>query len=560
MRQQRINKNRRKWSDMQNKVGIEKVVILIAVTLFSLLGCSITSLPSDVRDSVKQTESGIAEANKSLSHASTVRKDNYIKHSNSGYFGNQAIIKQDADFLPAVFSNQIQIDKQFFGMHGIATGLTDLTRVPTVLDLASTVDASSYNCNNIHITQQDGNLIDLLNIIGARCDLGWSYRDGKIVLSDTETKTWAINNIPGDIQVQNQINNSTGIQAQGGGGVSTVGQGGGGGGGSQSQTTGNQTSTQNIAFNLQNNLWQNLQDGVKSMLSKVGKLNVSPSTSSVTVTDRPSVLLRVDRYLKQQNEIMKRQVQIDVQVLNVDVDAADNYGINWKLALNGANASFSINGQAINTGGTGGSQFVPSPVFVPTNTTQAFTIGATSGDLNGSNLVINALSSITKTSMVTSTAVTTLSNQPVPVQFIDQQSYLASVQNTISGQGGLSQTSLTPGQVTTGFSLNILPVVQSDGKVFLQLSLNISALKKIAQFSTQGASVQLPETIQRNLMQKAVIRSGDTFVVTGFDSDNQAIKNTGVGNAYNWLLGGGISANKIKSRMVVLVTPRVVNI
>ena len=153
-----------------------------------------------------------------------------------------------------------------------------------------------------------------------------------------------------------------------------------------------------------------------------------------------------------------------------------------------------------------------------------------------------------------------MSNQPVPVQFVDQQSYLASVQNTRSGVGGLSQTSLTPGQVTTGFSLNVLPVVQADGRVFLQLSLNISALKRIAQFSTQGASVQLPETIQRNLLQKEVIRSGDTFVVTGFDSDNQAIRNTGVGGAYNWLLGGGVSANKTKTRMVVLVTPRVVNI
>jgi type IVB pilus formation R64 PilN family outer membrane protein len=259
-----------------------------------------------------------------------------------------------------------------------------------------------------------------------------------------------------------------------------------------------------------------------------------------------------------QNDIMKRQVQIDVQVLNVDVNATDNYGINWNLALKGANGSFSINGQAVSQGVAGGTTFVPTPVFVPTNTTQAFTLGATSGDLSGSQLIINALSSISKTSLVTSTAVTTLSNQPVPVQFVDQQSYLASVTTTQTANVG-SQTALTPGQLTTGFSLNVLPVIQGDGMVYMQLSLNISILKNIAQFSTQGASVQLPNTLQRNLMQKAVVRSGDTFVVTSFDSDSQALTNTGVGSAYNWLLGGGVSANKSRTRMVILVTPRVVN-
>jgi type IVB pilus formation R64 PilN family outer membrane protein len=274
--------------------------------------------------------------------------------------------------------------------------------------------------------------------------------------------------------------------------------------------------------------------------------------------------------MKNQNDIMKRQVQIDVQVLNVDVNAEDNYGINWKLALSASNANFSINGQAVNQAGSGGSASSSgstgtggisgiTPIFIPSSTTQAFTIGTSSGSLSGSQLVINALSSVNKTSLVTSTAVTTLSNQPVPVQFVDQQAYLASVQNTISGQSSLSQTTLTPGQLTTGFSLSLLPVVQGDGMVYMQLSINISVLKNMAQYSTNGASLQLPNTLQRNLMQKAVVRSGDTFVVTSFDSGSQELTNSGVGGAYNWLFGGGVSANKSRTRMVILVTPRVVN-
>ena len=152
----------------------------------------------------------------------------------------------------------------------------------------------------------------------------------------------------------------------------------------------------------------------------------------------------------------------------------------------------------------------------------------------------------------------TLSNQPVPLQFVDQLSYLASV-STMQMFGSGEQTALTPGQVTTGFSLNILPVVEADNKVELQLSINISALKQMASYSSNGSSVELPDTLQRNFMQKVVITSGDTFVVTGFDSQQQLLNNTGVGGTSNWWLGGGVSANRTRTRMVILVTPHVVN-
>jgi type IVB pilus formation R64 PilN family outer membrane protein len=542
---------------IKNAIKISTIYILANL----ISSCGMTHLPGDVQKSIGQTESGINSATGKLSSAKTIQNNSFVEHSSVGYFGNQVIVSPETDFLPPVFNNQIQIDKQFFGMKSIANGITDLTKVPTVLDITNIQDVSGDTCNDVRFTQQEGSLIDLLNAIGSRCDISWSYRNGKIILSDTETKTWAVKNIPGDIQVQNQINNNTGVQSQSGATGSSTGGSSGGGGGTtgQSQAQSQQSTTQNVAFNLTNSLWTNLQDGIKNILSKSGKYTVNPSTSSLTVTDRPSVLLRVDRYMKNQNDIMSRQVQVDIQILNVDVDATDNYGINWGLALNGTNASFSINGQAVSQGAAGaGSTFIPSPVFVPSATTQAFTVGVNSGDLSGSQLVINALSTLSKTSLVTSTAVTTLSNQPVPIQFVDQQGYLASTTTTQTAQVG-SQTALTPGQITTGLSLNVLPVIQSDGAVFMQLSINISSLKQISQFTSQGASIQLPETLQRNLMQKAVVRSGDCFVVTGFDSDNQAITNTGVGGVYEWLLGGGVSANKNRTRMVILVTPRVVS-
>lgn len=553
---------------MKSRNFINSLLILIGLSIIS--GCSLTSLPSGVQQSIGQSDKDIESASKKIDEAkNSGNKENYIMHTNVGYFGNHAITENNTDFLPPSFNNQIQIDREFFDLRSISSAISDLTGITTTLDLTDPSFQDSQ-CPNVRITQQSGSVIDLLNQIAAKCDLGWDYRDGKIVLSDTETKTWSIKGIPGDIQVQNQIQNNAGAQAQTGttGGLSTGGgAGGGGGAASTSQTQTQQSATQNTAFNLSNSLWKNLQDAVQLQLSKIGRMSISPSTSTLTVTDKPSVISDVNKYINNQNDKLKRMVIINVALVNVDVNAEDNYGVNWNAVLGSSSSpgQFSINGSPVGgagtssgTGTSGSSSGSINPVFVPSSLTQAFTFGYNGGS-GSAQFLINALSSVTKSSIVTNTAVSTLSNQPVPLQFVDQQSYLASVSNMVVQNVG-NQISLTPGQLTTGFSINLLPVVEANNKVDLQVSINLSAVKQISQYSSNGSSIQLPSTIQRNFMQKVVIKSGDTFVMAGFDENQQQIMNNGVGSTTNWWLGGGVTASRKRTRMVMLVTPTVVNI
>ena len=310
---------------------------------------------------------------------------------------------------------------------------------------------------------------------------------------------------------------------------------------------------QNVQFNVTHSIWANISDTVKGMLSKMGTMNVSPSTSSITVTDKPSNILRVQQFIKKQNDMLKQQVQIDVQVFTVETDASDNYMINWNLILKGTDASFNVNGMA----GGGGAATGLVPVFTPTSTTQSFTIAANSGSLSGSQLMANAISTKTRSSLVTSAAATTLNNQPVPIQIIEQQGYVSNVSTTQVAQAG-SQQSVTTGQLSYGFTLNVLPTIEKSGLVNLQLSLNLSSLKALRNFSVTGATVQLPDMIQRNAMQKVTMRDGDTYVTTGFDSDFNTITNVGVGSPSFWLFGGGVSAQGVRQKVIIMVTPRVV--
>lgn len=193
---------------LQKQVVSPLFIMVLASVGASLVSCGITSLPANVQGSITQTESNISATNNKLINSTSAKQTNFITHDTSGYFGNQVIMQNNTDYLPAVFNNTIQIDKQFLGLKSLAGSLTELIGIPTVIDI-STPDISADNCNDVRITQQEGNLLDLLNLIGARCDLSWTYLDGKLILSDTETKTWIVKNIPGDVQVQNQVNTNS---------------------------------------------------------------------------------------------------------------------------------------------------------------------------------------------------------------------------------------------------------------------------------------------------------------------------------------------------------------
>ena len=516
-------------------------------------GCGVTHLPAAVQKNISQTNANLESTSQQLTSAHDVQQKNFVKNLDTVYFGSNITLLKNVN-LPPVFNEPIQIDQIFYNLNQFADVINKISGVPVL------VQTNSDDIRALRITQSSGSLADILDQVTSKIDMGWTYHNGTILIQQDETRTWSIKNIPGNLKLQNEINNIAGISGSSGGtsnSASSSGSGGGATAPSTSTATSAQQTTQDLQFSYSGDYWKALDNAIKGIISKAGSYSINDQTSSVTVTDRPSYLEKIGTYIDKQNALMSRQVVIDIEVLSVETTATDNYGINWNLALSGSNASFQINGQAAQTSSSGGTAFVPSPVFVPSATTQAFTLTSNSGSLSGSQIILNALSSITKVSNVVSTAAATLSNQPVPINFTDQINYLASVATIVTVNVG-SQTSLTPGQLSVGFSMNILPVVEDDGMVRIQASISMSNLQSMTTFASGGSSIQLPQIGNRSFMQKAAVRNGDTFVVTGFDAGTNNLNQTGVGGVNNWLLGGGVTATNTRQKLVILITPRIV--
>ena len=69
--------------------------------------------------------------------------------------------------------------------------------------------------------------------------------------------------------------------------------------------------------------------------------------------------------------------------------------------------------------------------------------------------------------------------------------------------------------------------------------------------------IEAPEVESRVFSNLAKLKSGETLVLSGFENSTDSGTRSGVGDARNFLLGGGLGAETKRDVIVVLITPTV---
>ena len=158
-----------------------------------------------------------------------------------------------------------------------------------------------------------------------------------------------------------------------------------------------------------------------------------------------------------------------------------------------------------------------------------------------------------------------MNRQPVPVGSQTTQSYLKSVTPTIINTVGSTGTTyggatLTPGEITTGFSLTLLPILLDSNHVLIECGLSLSSLKSLTSFNSgSGASlqtIQQPSIANFGVLQRLVARGGETIVLSGFDAE--ALNSEQVDPLVQRLPGSRKGSNE-RTTTVVLITPRLID-
>src|SRR4029077_7757034 len=118
-----------------------------------------------------------------------------------------------------------------------------------------------------------------------------------------------------------------------------------------------------------------------------------------------------------------------------------------------------------------------------------FGTAATNNQIPSWTILLNALNQQGKTSIVSEPRVLCLNNQVSVVRIVSSEGYVASIQNTSTGGGGnltaaqnTVTSQITPGTVTTGLTLYILPKILRE-KVYIQVNADLSINNGFKTFS-----------------------------------------------------------------------------
>jgi type IVB pilus formation R64 PilN family outer membrane protein len=288
-----------------------------------------------------------------------------------------------------------------------------------------------------------------------------------------------------------------------------------------------------------------IQNGVNSMLSSGGSITVGESTGNLTVTDTPQVLNRVGEYIKTQNAIASKQVAIKTEIYEIssdengdfepDLAALYNFG-DVKLGFSGSTLSFS---QGDN---------------------DAATNHKFSDDSKASLKLLRTNKNVTQ---VTSSTIYAMNGEPTPFQQLDEVGYLAEVQietAASSGTGGSGTNSnvatLKPGKTSQGFSMTLIPRINSEGRVQMKFAVDSSRLNSIDSYGlTGGAQIQVPNRSTNKYNQLVTVKSGQPLMIAGLEQTANNATITSPFGRKSWLLGGSQTGGKKKVMTMIVLTP-----
>ena len=377
---------------------------------------------------------------------------------------------------------------------------------------------------------------------GVSDDLGldWSFDGSSINISRFVTRMYQIAAIPGKVSIKSDMSKgmdtSTGNQAGG----SSGGSGGNTGSFSATTSTGRTGDFDQMAI---------IEAELNRVRSPMGRVVVNPQSRLVMVYDTKEAADRMGEILKQENAISTRQVAIRVRTLQIALNRGTQAGMNADVgfsSIQGGLAKYAVSCVSPTSLSSGGGS-VGVSVLRP------------DAPFSGTNAVVNALNQYGRTVQDNTVTKMTLNGLPVSIASFQSDDYLRS---TSPSAGSLTATSggvpgLTPGTVTTGDFVNVLPSVNDHNQIVLAYWSDSSKLNGQFTSATVGSGqtqqqIQLAHTVGQKDDQIVALADGQTIVLYGAMTDQ-------AGSTTNGGIGGLTGSwNKSRTFQVVMLTATVV--
>lgn len=501
-------------SSYNNISTFTKIFALTAIAV--LTACS---LADELETDIEQHKEIIEAANEKAYLPDTSYSSNTVIVKDGIWLGEESA-KNSSTLLPAELEMEqgiALVSSADVTPREVFIKITELTGIKISMDDMMLSGGGGAAVSQKMALSYSGPLSGLLDKLATQLSLWWRYKNNEIIFYDQETRIFTLYSLP----------STSSFSASVSGSVDSAGTG-------------------NIDSEMEFDIWTEIEETMEAIVPDSATVVFSKSAGTITITASPITIRRVANYIQQINERISRQVAIGVKVLRVSIDKEDTYGLDLQAVFD-ETAGLTMSGMQ------GG--------YSSTSTVGTFNFAVVDAEdsvlskWNGSEAIIDALSTQGDVSILTSTVVTTLNNKVAPVEVTNIKHYVSNITTTVSD--GTPTTSAETEELSTGFSMQVVPRILEHARVMLSISMSLDQFIQMEEVTVSGSTVQLPETNTRSFLQEVAIKSGQTLIISGFEETENRVDKVGIGNPDNLLLGGKRDASKAREVLVLLVTPEV---
>ena len=438
-------------------------------------------------------------------HAQTPLGLKYYANKIASQIGKPVRVGQDIYTVDRIITQELQ---------GTNTSSNDAS---TIIDKLVTKNQEKQSPLAMRDTLKlEGSAENALNTIASTFNVHWKYDNNQVVIYKLETKRLRLNLLLKEQMTANFQGSTTSGNAEGG-------------------------LTSQITSTFEGASFESYEEAIDSMLSPYGEAHVLGNSGAIVVTDTPEKLQAVQDFLDFENKSLTQQIALDVEVVRITSSDGNDVGIVWdELLADFGDLSFGL--------------VSSTPKLSKTNVTNLTgTINA--GRLSGSKLILKALASKARVSVLTRETRKVLNNSPAEFRDISVIEYPS--ESTQSTDNGVTTITTTKGTIRPGFDMTVVPRITDDNKVILSVVTTMSRNLPFDEISVGGSTQKFANLVQKELKTVEVISDGQTSMLTGYINNSLSTQSEGTGNADMWALGGGQSNSKGKDMLIIFVTPHI---
>lgn len=394
----------------------------------------------------------------------------------------------------------------------------------------------------VEMNWKNGTPRGITEFVTARLGLSYAFRDGVLIIERYVTETFEIAALEGskDFAMNLQGGSSTGSSGTSG-------------------ATGNSTSNFRVdetgTLDTFNSFMGSLQQMVRAVPGS--SIAINQGTGRFAVTTTKEAMQRIRQVVKSENESLRRQVRIQMDIYSVTSKDGDEKGVNWGAVLNSLTAKW---GATIDS---------PTSLVSDTAGQAGLTIlssgnggNASSGTVarwGGSQATVQALNEYGTNIQHLPLELLAMNRQWARKTKINDKTYVSETLPSTSTAAGSGSVGMKTSNVTTGDRFMVQPAILDDDSVILRFGISMTNLIAMTE-TTSGAGasiarVQNPEKGGGEEQSTILLKAGQVMVLTGMARSKAKDNRRRLAEGWSLLTGGSDAQSMEREEFLVVMRP-----